>query len=207
MDLDLAVCRRAIKAMERSDNASVAVNLSGRSAQNDAFRLALIELVGTLGNLRHRLLFELTKSAAVVNMAEAATFLSQLRSMGHPLCLDDFGAGAAAYSYLRRFDVDFVKIDGPFLKAASDGGREQALIRSICVLCQEIGCNVIGEMIQDARAASLAASLGVGYGQGWLFGKPVPELPWPVRSIRRKGKSDLAIGVAGKLRQEPCGSS
>jgi EAL domain-containing protein (putative c-di-GMP-specific phosphodiesterase class I)/GGDEF domain-containing protein len=187
MDLDLAVCGRAIKAMERSDNASVAVNLSGRSVQNDAFRGALIELVQSLGNLRHRLLFELTESAAVVNMAEAEAFLSQLRTMGHPVCLDDFGAGAAAYSYLRRFDVDFVKIDGPFLKAARDQQREQALIRSICVLCKELGCNVIGEMIEDERVASLAASLGVGYGQGWLFGKPAPELPWPVKSIRRKG--------------------
>jgi EAL domain-containing protein (putative c-di-GMP-specific phosphodiesterase class I) len=187
MDLDLTVCRRAIKAMERSDNASVAINLSGRSVQNDTFRRALVELVGTLGNLRHRLLFELTESAVVENMAEAATFLRQLRSMGHPVCLDDFGAGAAAYNYLRRFDVDFVKIDGPFLKAARDRGRERALIRSICVLCEEIDCKVIGETIEDERAASLAASLGVGYGQGWLFGKPVPELPWPVRSIRREG--------------------
>ena len=51
-----------------------------------------------------------------------------------------------------------------------------------------MGCSVIGEMIEDEGAASLAASLGVGYGQGWLFGKPMPELPWPVRSIRRKGK-------------------
>ena len=187
MDLDLTVCRRAIKAMERSDNASVAVNLSGRSVQNDAFRRALTELAGTLGNHRHRLLFELTELAEVDNMAEAEAFLSYLRSMGHAVCLDDFGAGAAAYSYLRRFDVDFLKIDGPFLRAAGDRGRERALIRSICVLCQELGCDVIGEMVEDENAASLAASLGIGYGQGWLFGKPVPELPWPVRSIRRKG--------------------
>jgi EAL domain-containing protein (putative c-di-GMP-specific phosphodiesterase class I) len=187
MDLDLTVCRRAIKDMERSDNASVAVNLSGRSVQNDAFRRALTELTGTLGNLRHRLLFELTESAAVDNMTEAVAFLSQLRGLGHAVCLDDFGAGAAAYNYLRRFDVDFLKIDGPFLRAAGDRGRERALIHSICVLCQEIGCRVIGEMIEDERAASLAASLGIGYGQGWLFGKPMPELPWPVRSIRRKG--------------------
>ncbi len=61
MDLDLSVCRRAIKAMEQSDNASVAVNLSGRSVQNDAFRRALSELIGTLGNRRHHLLFELTE--------------------------------------------------------------------------------------------------------------------------------------------------
>ena len=188
MELDLIVCRRAIKAMERSDNARVAVNLSGRSVQNDAFRRALIKLVGTLGDRRHRVLFELTESAKVDNMAEVQTFLNQLRSMGHAVCLDDFGAGAAAYSYLRRFDIDFVKIDGMFLKSAVDRGRERALIRSVCVLCKELNCKVIGEMIEDEQAASRATELGLEFGQGWLFGKPVQELPAPVRSRRRKGE-------------------
>ena len=60
----------------------------------------------------------------------------------------------------------------------------------VCVLCQEIGCKVIGEMIEDEAAASLAAKLGVGYGQGWLFGKPVQGLPKPIRSMRRKGTTE-----------------
>jgi EAL domain-containing protein (putative c-di-GMP-specific phosphodiesterase class I) len=187
MDLDLIVCRRAIEAMERSDNASVAVNLSGRSVQNDAFRHALSALIGKLGGNRHRLLFELTESAEVEDMAEVSAFLSRLRVMGHTVCLDDFGAGAAAYNYLRRFDVDFLKIDGPFLKAAGRRRRERALIRSVCVLCRELGCRVIGEMIEDEKAAFDAAALGIGYGQGWLFGKPVQELPRPIRPGRRKG--------------------
>jgi EAL domain-containing protein (putative c-di-GMP-specific phosphodiesterase class I) len=190
MELDLIVCRRAIKAMEQSDNASVAVNLSGRSAQNDAFRHLLSELLDPLGDQRPRLLFELTESVEVDNMAGTAAFLSGLRSKGHAVCLDDFGAGAAAYNYLRHFDVDFLKIDGPFLKAAGNRGRDRGLIRSICVLCQEIGCKVIGEMIEDEAAAVLAVKLGVGYGQGWLFGKPVQGLPKPIRSLRRKGNTE-----------------
>jgi EAL domain-containing protein (putative c-di-GMP-specific phosphodiesterase class I) len=191
MEFDLIVCRQVIEAIERGGTARVAVNLSGRSVQNAAFRSALTRLIGSLGANRQRLLFELTESAAVVKMAEAEEFLSQLRLMGHAVCLDDFGAGAAAYSYLRRFDVDFVKIDGPFLQAAGQRGRERALIRSICVLSSEIGCSVIGEMIEDEAGAALAASLGIGYGQGWLFGKPVAELPVPpVRSMRRKGSAE-----------------
>ncbi len=187
MGFDLTVCRRVIKAIERGGKARVAVNLSGRSVQNQDFRKDLTRQIESLGDCGHRLMFELTESAAVDNMAEAADFLAQLRRMGHAVCLDDFGAGAAAYTYLRRFDVDFVKIDGAFLKAASGRGRERALIRSICVLCSEIGCKVIGEMIEDEDSASLALSLGIGYGQGWLFGKLLPELPAPIRSGRRKG--------------------
>ncbi len=186
-ELDLAVCKGAIAALEQNPTAKLAVNLSGRSIQNDASRTALSELITPLTGLRQRLLFELTESAAVDDLEGAAAFLGWLRQLGHAVCLDDFGAGAAAYSYLRRFDVDFVKIDGPFLKAAVEQGRERALIRSICVLCHEIDCKVIGEMIENEKGLAVATSLGVDYGQGWLFGKPMDELPKPVRSQRRKG--------------------
>jgi EAL domain-containing protein (putative c-di-GMP-specific phosphodiesterase class I)/GGDEF domain-containing protein len=190
IELDLIVCRRAVEAIMQSDKASVAVNVSGRSVQNDAFRKALLEIAGRLGDSRRRLLFELTESAMVENLGEAEEFLAQLRAAGHAVCLDDFGAGATAYNYMRRFDVDFVKIDGPFLKAANGRDRERALLRSICVLCSEIGCKVIGEMIENEPEATFAKSLGVAHGQGWLFGKPIERLPAPPRAMRRKGFSE-----------------
>ena len=190
IELDLIVCRRAVEAIMRSDKARVAVNVSGRSVQNEGFRKALLKVAAGLGDSRHQLLFELTESAAVSNLAEAAEFLAQLRAAGHAICLDDFGAGATAYNYMRRFDVDFVKIDGPFLKAANGRDRERALIRSICVLCSEIDCKVIGEMIEDESEAAFAKNLGVAHGQGWLFGKPIEQLPAPSRSMRRKGSSE-----------------
>jgi EAL domain-containing protein (putative c-di-GMP-specific phosphodiesterase class I)/GGDEF domain-containing protein len=190
IDLDLIVCRRAVEAIMRSDKARVAVNVSGRSVQNEGFRKALLKVAAGLGDSRHQLLFELTESAAVSDLAEAAEFLAQLRAAGHAICLDDFGAGATAYNYMRRFDVDFVKIDGPFLKAANGRDRERALIRSICVLCSEIDCKVIGEMIEDESEAAFAKNLGVAHGQGWLFGKPIEQLPAPSRSMRRKGCSE-----------------
>ncbi len=190
IELDLIVCRRAVEAIMRSDKASVAVNVSGRSVQNEAFRRALLDVAARLGGARHRLLFELTESAAVDNLAQAEEFLAQLRAAGHAICLDDFGAGATAYNYMRQFNVDFVKIDGPFLKAASDRNRERALIRSICVLCDELGCKVIGEMIEDETEAVFARNLGIAHGQGWLFGKPIEQLPAAPRSMRRKGSSE-----------------
>jgi len=191
-EFDLSVARQVIAGLTCGGDTRVAINLSGRSVQNDGFRSALTRLLGALGEHRHRVLFELTESAAVTDMDEARNFLSRLRSSGHAICLDDFGAGATAYSYLRQFDVDFVKIDGPFLKAAGERGRERALIRSVCVLSSEIGCKVIGEMIENEAGAALAAGLGIGFGQGWLFGKPIAELPVPpaIRPIRRKGGSE-----------------
>lgn len=190
LELDLAVCRRAIETILRTADTSVAANVSGRSVQNEAFRKALLELTARLGDHRHRLLFELTESAVIDDMTDPERFLAELRSQGHAVCLDDFGAGATAYNYLRRFDVDFIKIDGPFLKAATGRNRERALIRSICVLGHDIGCKVIGEMIEDETAAAFARDLGIAHGQGWLFGKPIEQLPAPPRPMRRKGYTE-----------------
>ena len=189
VELDLAVCKQAIAALEKHPGVKLAINLSGRSVQTEAFRKELGRLL-TPAALGERLLFELTESAAVEHLEEAASFLTWLRTLGHMVCLDDFGAGAAAYSYLRRFDVDFLKIDGPFLQAAVNGPRERALIRSICVLCNEIGGKVIGEMIEDETAALMAKALGIDFGQGWLFGRPLRDLPKPVGVSRRKGASE-----------------
>jgi len=186
-ELDLAVCQLALTVLEEHPGVRLAINLSGRSIQNEGFRKQLSDLVMPCTGLRDRLLFELTESAAVEQLEDAAHFLGWLRKLGHPICLDDFGSGAAAYSYLRRFDVDFLKIDGPFLKSAAENVRERALIRSVCVLCNEIGGKVIGEMIEDEKTATLAKGLGIDFGQGWLFGKPVRELPKPVAVSRRKG--------------------
>ena len=183
-ELDILVCRLALQELRRvGGSASVAVNVSGRSMTNDSFRRALLALLEPVSaGERRRLLFELTESTLVESMEDASNFLSQLKRAGHAVCLDDFGAGAAAYSYLRHFDVDIVKIDGPFLKAALLRDRERALIRSVCRLCRDLDCEVIGEMIEDEREAEAAARLGVDFGQGWLFGKPAPELPY-IRAV------------------------
>lgn len=176
-ELDLAVCRKALEALSQTTGSVVAVNISGRSIQNARFRESLSNLLRPVRQLHERLIFELTESSKVDQIDEAAAFLRWLRSQNHAVCLDDFGAGAAAYSYLRHFDVDFVKIDGPFLKAAIKKQRDAMLVSSICRLCKDLGCGVIGEMIEDEAESAASAAMGIEFGQGWLYGKPLPTLP------------------------------
>jgi EAL domain-containing protein (putative c-di-GMP-specific phosphodiesterase class I) len=175
-ELDLSVCRKAIAELERTPDCALAVNISGRSIQNPQFRASLQAFLETKKNLTPRLIFELTESATVQQVADAVKFLDWLRGRGHKVCLDDFGAGATAYNYLRHFDADFVKIDGPFLKAAIKNKREHALVSSIAKLCGELGCGTIGEMIETTAEATASIDLGIGYGQGWLYGKPEPSI-------------------------------
>ncbi|MFT3996193.1 MAG: EAL domain-containing protein [Asticcacaulis sp.] len=176
VEFDLAVCDKAIEALKRYPGETIAVNLSGLSVQNAMFRERLNATLRADPALKDRLMFELTESHVVEDVEEAARFLSDLRRRGFRICLDDFGAGAAAYNYLRRFDVDYIKIDGPFLKTALTQPRQRALIHSISVLSRELKCICIGEMIENEDMARLATDLGIAYGQGWLFGKPAAEI-------------------------------
>lgn len=173
-ELDLSVCRKAVAELEASPDISLAVNISGRSVQNAQFRGTLKSFLDAKTAITPRLIFELTESATVQQMTDAVRFLDWLRGRGHKVCLDDFGAGSTAYNYLRHFDVDFVKIDGPFLKAAVKNKREHALVSSIAKLCGELGCGTIAEMIETEAEAMASIDLGIGYGQGWLYGKPEP---------------------------------
>jgi EAL domain-containing protein (putative c-di-GMP-specific phosphodiesterase class I) len=178
-ELDIAVTRIAIAELRRvPSSCPVAVNISGRSVTVDRFRRQLTTLLDPLSAAeRGRLMFELTESAMVDRFDEAVSFLGDLKRAGHAICLDDFGSGASAYAYLRYFDVDIVKVDGPFLRASIERPRERALIRSVCRLCRDLDCDVVGEMIETEREAEAAIQLGINFGQGWLFAKPAPELP------------------------------
>ncbi len=189
-DFDLAVAKKAIDMLNQNREVSIAINLSGLSIQDAAFRESLRQMLQPFPMLSKRLMFELTESNAVEDMEAAASFLKWLRLAGYRVCLDDFGAGAAAYAYLRRFDVDFVKIDGPFLREARANPRQRALIRSIAVLCKELRCGVVAEMIEDEDTAKLCKGMGIEFGQGYLFGKPKPQIlaaAPPPAAARRKG--------------------
>ncbi|ESQ82221.1 hypothetical protein AEAC466_17910 [Asticcacaulis sp. AC466] len=176
-ELDLATIDQAIRVLEGRSDISLAVNISGASIENDGFRHALMSRLASERALSERLLFEITESSQITDLDTAATFLGGVRRRGFNLCLDDFGAGAAGYNYLRALEVDYVKIDGNFLQAAVRNERQRALIHSIKVLCDDLGASIIGEMIETEEILQLAKSMGLRYGQGYLLGKPLKVIP------------------------------
>jgi EAL domain-containing protein (putative c-di-GMP-specific phosphodiesterase class I) len=176
-ELDWAVLEMAIDALHASPGAAIAVNMSGLSMQNLEYRRRLLSRIGELrsesGRLApNRLMIELTETAEIQDMDAAASTMEQLRSVGIPVCLDDFGAGSAAFRYLRAFGVDYVKIDGAYVRAAGTRARDRQLVSSMVELAVGSGARVVAEMIETEAEAQLMQDLGVTYGQGWLFGKP-----------------------------------
>ncbi len=191
-DFDLAVAKKAIETLKLRTDVTIAINLSGLSIQSDIFREHLRHLLASASSIGQRLMFELTESNAIDDLEAAGTFLRWLRRADYRVCLDDFGSGAATYTYLRNFDVDFVKIDGPFLREARDNPRQRALIRSVSHLCRELDTHVVAEMIEDEAMAKLCQEMSIGFGQGYHFGKPKPEIDAPKELVvgRRKGFSE-----------------
>jgi EAL domain-containing protein (putative c-di-GMP-specific phosphodiesterase class I) len=187
-DFDLAVCDRVIEAVLQTTDVGIpiAVNISGQSLESTAFANMLFALLKADRNLSRRILFEVTESAVITRIEDVNARIQALRGGGFKVCLDDFGAGANSFHYLRGFEVDFVKIDGAFGRAALRNMRDGILLRSISTFCRDVGIATIGEMIEDEEHAAALAKFGITCGQGYLFGKPAAEpYPKPVQTATR----------------------
>ncbi len=170
-ELDWAVMQQAVAALRASPDAVIAVNVSGLSMQSADFCERVTTLVGEQVS-PGRLLVELTETADIDNVAGASATIDQLRAMQVPVCIDDFGAGSAAFRYLREFRVDFVKLDGAYVRGALQNAREHGFLLTMIELANFVGAKVIAETIEQEDEAQMMLDLGVEYGQGWLFGKP-----------------------------------
>lgn len=174
--LDQAIYERVIHLLHKNfmgDQAiSLAVNLSGSSLSDNAFMQTLYQLLDRVPPFKARLLFEMTESAEVRDLAAVNGRLQELRRRGHPVCLDDFGAGSAAFHYLRALAVDFVKIDGSYVQHVLKQPKDIPFLKAIAQLCRDLKISMIAEMIEDAATADLLKSLGVQFGQGYYFGRP-----------------------------------
>ncbi|MFA7430119.1 MAG: EAL domain-containing protein [Rhodospirillaceae bacterium] len=179
-ELDLLVVRKAIQTLRESKilrrTAEVAVNLSGRSLSSDGFIQQLLLLLVENRDVLPRLMFEVTESAELRDLERANRVLQKLRSFGCHISIDDFGAGAAAFQYLKALQVDYVKIDGSYILDAFKTRHGRPFLKAIASLCQDMSIQTIGEMVEDARTMWLLRDVGVQYGQGYFFGRPAPDV-------------------------------
>jgi EAL domain-containing protein (putative c-di-GMP-specific phosphodiesterase class I)/GGDEF domain-containing protein len=173
-DIDLFICQRGISILGalRSDTTSIAINISARSLGSDMFVQSLTGLCEQAPALRRRILFEVTESAAIKDLTRAGRVLAQLRQGGHSICLDDFGAGASSFPYLQALAVDFVKIDGAYVDRMAASRNDRSILIAMISMCRELDIATIAEKIETEDQARALLELGVGYGQGYLFGRP-----------------------------------
>jgi EAL domain-containing protein (putative c-di-GMP-specific phosphodiesterase class I) len=178
-DIDLAVLCRAIEMIERSVNPRpiIAVNLSGCSLQRAAFRDEIERLLAP--SLAKNVMLEVTESSIIDRKDDVARFLQSVRKTGYRICLDDFGAGASSFDYLKAFAVDFIKIDGKYVRGIISSERDQAFVAAMTDLARRLSIAVIAEQVETEDQGSALLKLGVEYAQGYLFGRP-GQLPTPL---------------------------
>ena len=118
---------------------------------------------------------EVTESVLMDRDGQAREQLFALKALGVTLAIDDFGTGYSSLSYLRRFPVDVLKIDRSFVKDLGRDVDADALVRAIVGMAQALKLSLVAEGVETAEQAAFLTALGCEAGQGWLFGRPVPD--------------------------------
>jgi diguanylate cyclase (GGDEF)-like protein/PAS domain S-box-containing protein len=184
-EIDRWVAARAIDILAENRNAGhdlrLEVNLSGRTI-GDAELLELIERrLHETGVPADRLIFEITETAAVANIARAATFAERLAELGCKFALDDFGAGFGSFYYLKHLPFDYLKIDGEYVRHCATNETDRILIAAVVQIARGMGKQTIAEFVADQETVAVLTRLGVDYGQGYFLGRPEPlAFPTPV---------------------------
>jgi EAL domain-containing protein (putative c-di-GMP-specific phosphodiesterase class I) len=149
-------------------------NISGHSLDAESFQQFLVQLLDTDLVAPAKICFEITETAAIVSLMKARHFVLQLKERGCRFALDDFGTGLSSFAYLKNLPVDFVKIDGTFVKDIEDDSLNLAMVRSINEIAKLLGKQTIAEFVENDQILTRLRAMGVDYVQGYGVGRPQP---------------------------------
>lgn len=150
------------------------INLSGYSICDPLFQQFLTHHLKRNRLVNMYICFEITETSAVRNMSAAIAFILHIQSFGCRFALDDFGSGFASFGYLQNLPVDFLKIDGSFVKDVDKNPSDKAIVRAIHEIAHSLNKKTIAEHIESSEALDLLTAMGVDYGQGFFWAKPQP---------------------------------
>ena len=160
------------EADERERLLMCAINLSGQSLGDDKFLPFVIEQFQKSGLDATKICFEITETAAVASFSQANRFIKSLKELGCKFSLDDFGTGLSSFGYLKHFPVDYLKIDGSFVRGILTDPIDREMVRSINEIGHLTGKLVIAEFAENQEIIDTLASLGVDYAQGYGIAQP-----------------------------------
>jgi len=160
------------EADERKRLAMCSINLSGQSLGDDKFLPYVIEQFHRSGLDGSKICFEITETAAIANFSQASRFIQALKELGCKFALDDFGTGLSSFGYLKHFPVDFLKIDGSFVKGVLHDPIDREMVRSINEIGHLTGKQTIAEWAENAEIIEVLRGLGVDYAQGYGVSQP-----------------------------------
>ncbi len=178
--LDRHVINAALKLLSQyhdkgsCDCAGVSINLSGDTLCVPDFDRFVLDALERHDILPGNVCFEITETAAIRNLDVAIRFIESTRALGCRFSLDDFGAGLSSFAYLKDFNINQIKIDGRFIRNVLNDQFDKDIVSAITQIGSSLGVSVVAEHVEDQVSANMLKKLGVDYGQGFLWGKPIP---------------------------------
>lgn len=171
------------------------VNLSGTSLGDEKFLEDLETIIGTSGLPPGMLNFEVTETAVIRNITQASDAMLRLKAFDCKFALDDFGTGLSSFGYLKSLPVDFIKIDGVFVRNIVDDKVDRMFVKSIIEIARTMGIQTVAEFVEDEHVLAVLRSLGVDYGQGYGLGYPSELLPPFADNMRPPQLAPNVIGT------------
>ncbi len=177
--IDRWVLRHAVQRIQAMPDLKVldmlCINLSGQSVGDRTFHRHAIDILTEAGAAVCRCVcLEITETSAVTNMADAAVFIDKVRALGVRVALDDFGAGASSFGYLKHLQVDLLKIDGSFIRDLVDDPLDDAAVRCFVDVARVLGIQTVAEFVDRPETLARIREIGVDYAQGYLLHRPEP---------------------------------
>ena len=176
--IDRWVVKNAFEALNNPDivpgNIDLAINLSGQSLSDPRFLEFVEQQIEKKSVPLERICFEITETAAIGNLIHAQRFFSALKPRGCRFALDDFGSGLSSFAYLKALPIDFLKIDGAFVKDMASNPIDYAMVEAIHRIGNVMGIETIAEFVESERILSLLKVIGVNYAQGHCLANPRP---------------------------------
>ncbi|HEY9050811.1 MAG TPA: GGDEF domain-containing phosphodiesterase, partial [Gammaproteobacteria bacterium] len=172
--IDRWVIQQVFSLLENNElnHQEVTINLSGVSLAEDEL---LAYILDTAKNHRihlEQICFEITETAAISHLGKASQFMHQLKKQGCRFALDDFGSGLSSFGYLKNLPVDYLKIDGSFVKDISVDPIDKAMVESINRLGHVMGIKTVAEWVENENILNIIKEIGVDYAQGYHLGVP-----------------------------------
>jgi diguanylate cyclase (GGDEF)-like protein/PAS domain S-box-containing protein len=176
-DIDQWVLRNALEWLTVNADSShrrLAINLSGQSLSSPTFLESVTDMFAASRVDARRVCFEITETAAIANLDNATCFIAALKTRGCEFALDDFGSGMSSFAYLKNLPVNYLKIDGSYVRDLVHDSVDRSMVEAVNQIGHAMGMQTIAEFVEDQATLSALAVIGVDYAQGYGIAKPQP---------------------------------
>jgi diguanylate cyclase (GGDEF)-like protein/PAS domain S-box-containing protein len=189
-DIDRWVVKRAMKELSRQEShhhlpVNLSLNISGQTLEDDTFAAFVKDTANRFNIDLCSLTFEITETTAIDNIDSASRLISDLRALGCRFALDDFGCGFSSFTHLKFLPVDYIKIDGIFVKGMLNKGIDRAIVDSIVQIAHSVNKQTVAEYVESADILATLKEAGVDYIQGYYISDPLPQIDNPYSNVHQ----------------------